>query len=223
MKNRHKLLSIILTLCMVIGMIPITTSTANADSTISRVDIDSIIAPVVGAIPNHNPVISTPGVSVGENTFWVVYDSATESFYDVYEDTAHVDTTPFRVGESYALQIMMEADFDPEVEVYYKGTKLSEPDPFNMYQSAAIYTDDGVVIAFITTGELTDEPADNPTDDPSDNPTDVPSDDPGDVPKEDPKDGTPETGDDSNMMIWLALMILAATGAAGTVMYRRKA
>lgn len=81
----------------------------------------------------------------------------------------------------------------------------------NKYTEEELDYDDNLLWVCYKLVPLSSE-ADNPSE-PAD-PTD---------PKEEAKDDAAQTGDDSNMMIWLTLMILAAVGATGTAMYRRKA
>ena len=70
-----------------------------------------------------------------------------------------------------------------------------------------------------TPDEPTVEP-DEPTDEPADEPTDEPADEPADKPADEDADAEgADTGDNANILAWLALAVVAA---AGTVVYKRK-
>ena len=70
-----------------------------------------------------------------------------------------------------------------------------------------------------TPDEPTVEP-DEPTDEPADEPTDEPADEPADKPADEDADAEgADTGDNANILAWLALAVVAG---AGTVVYKRK-
>ena len=80
----------------------------------------------------------------------------------------------------------------------------------------------------IAVKETSTPPTDNPTDKPTDKPTDTPTDKPS---TENPNTGnndngntnSPQTGDSSNMVLWIVLMMASAAGIFLTVKFRKNA
>ena len=76
-----RLLSILLTLVMVVGMLPATSMTALAATAISNVTVTGVTEPKAGSVP------TTDGISLGENaeiipegTFWSIYNESSAEY-----------------------------------------------------------------------------------------------------------------------------------------------
>ena len=128
--------------------------------TIAEVYIESVQIPAAGVMPSNHVTITTAGVhgiTDSGDTFWVRYDAATHNLTDTYEDDTHVDSVPFRSGETYLLMLAMEAQpnygFTPDVKVFYKGKELPAPSMSDMTASAMLDHDDEYILVLINPGE----------------------------------------------------------------------
>jgi len=124
--------------------------------TIAEVYIESIQTPTPGVMPSNHVTITTTGVhgiTDSGDTFWVRYDAASDSMTDVYDDSSHVDSVPFRAGETYLLMLVMEAQpnygFTPDVKVFYKGVELLAPSMSDVTASAILDHDDEYIVVII--------------------------------------------------------------------------
>ena len=128
--------------------------------TIAEVYIDSVQIPAAGVMPSNHVSITTAGVhgiTDSGDTFWVRYDAATNNLTDTYEDDTHVDSVPFRAGETYLLMLAMEAQpsygFTPDVKVFYKGKELPAPSMSDITASAILDHDDEYICVIINPGK----------------------------------------------------------------------
>ena len=128
--------------------------------TIAEVYIESIQTPAAGVMPSNHVTITTAGVhgiTDSGDTFWVRYDAATNNLTDTYEDDTHVDSVPFRSGETYLLMLAMEAQpnygFTPDVKVFYKGKELPAPSMSDITASAILDHDDEYILVIINPGK----------------------------------------------------------------------
>ena len=112
------------------------TVTAVYDAIITVIDISGITEPVAGAVPSESFTISTTGVEVGSNTFWQVYDEATNTLKASYADSKIVNNEPFRAGTYVKLQAEVIAKegyvFTPDTVIRYNGVELPVKDDSNL-------------------------------------------------------------------------------------------
>ena len=223
MKNRKRLLSIVLTLCMILTMMPMT---VNAASTVNHIEL--IGAPdkyEIGKTVSDAPVdaISVKSGNVDcMGKMWINTSTATPSqISDLGEPLT--GSTVFGAFDSsnpkyYFVAVTVMADAGYELADDMTAT-------VNGVDATVImmYADEvkGAVVLLpydSETGKLVTNPVD--PEDPT-NPTDPTTPDNTSKPEVDKDaDKVPQTGDDSNMIIWFVLMALAA--ATGTVVYKRK-
>lgn len=261
------------------------TVTAVYDTIISVIDISGITPPVAGATPSISFTVSTTGVEVGSNTFWQIYDEATNTLKSSYEDSNIVDTEPFRSGSYVKLQAEVIAQegyvFTPDTVIRYNGVELPDKDDSNLKKdfrypvmearrdrtaaslgwavNSANYTvtfdtnGGSVVIAqTVNVGGKATKPADpikegfdfvgwtfkekdwnfdnavtgdmtlvaewkekdvTPPADDNDDDTTKPEDKPSD---------SPQTGDNSNMFLWIALLFVSGLGLVATVFGKKR-
>ena len=114
------------------------TVTAVYDTVISVIDISGITEPVAGAVPSDSFTISTPGVDYGAEIFWMVYDEATNTLKQSYEDSEIVNNVPFRAGTYVKFQAEVWAKegyvFTPDTVIRYDGVELPVKDDSNLKQ-----------------------------------------------------------------------------------------
>jgi len=124
---------------------------------IDEIHIGGITMPVVGAIPINSATTSTPGVTIGSDTFWVRYVPETNDLKDLYDDSTHVDSTPFRSGIKYFLQVMLEPQnsctIAADAKIFYNGVQLPAPDASDLSKSCAIVVPDGTRAMALISGE----------------------------------------------------------------------
>ena len=226
MKNRKRLLSIVLTLCMILTMMPMT---VNAASTVNHIELNgapdkyeigkTVKDAPVGAISVKsgnvdcmarmwiNTSTATPsqssdlGEPLTEDTVFDAFDSSNPKYY-------FVAVTVKAVG-GYELADDMTATVngvDATVIMFYadgvKGAVVLLP--YDSETGKLVTNPDLPINPNQPTGSIDPTTPDN---------TSKPE-----VDKD--ADKVPQTGDDSNMMIWFVLMVLAAV--TGTVVYKRK-
>lgn len=122
------------------------------ENVITSIEISGIIAPVVGETPINGANVDKIGAEVDEEyTFWVRYDASTGRLSDTYADGTLVSDTPFRTGEIYLLQIMINAksgySFAADATIIYAGSELSAPDAANPTASFGAISPDGCMAA----------------------------------------------------------------------------
>ena len=214
MKNRKRLLSIVLTLCIILTMMPMT---VNAASTVDHIEL--IGAPdkyEIGKTVSDAPVdaISVKSGNVDcQAKMWINTSTATPSKMSDLGEPLTGDTVFGAFDSSkpkyYFVAVTVMADF---------GYELADD------MTATVNGVDATVIMFYADGmkgAVVLLPYDSETGKLVTNPTDPTTPDNTSKPEVDKDaDKVPQTGDDSNMIIWFVLMALAA--ATGTVVYKRK-
>ena len=160
-KQMHRLLSLMLSLVLVVGLIS-GTMIAHAASVIDEIHISGVTMPVAGAMPVNSATTSTPGVKVGEDTFWVRYIPETNELSDTYDDNTFVDSTPFSSGMKYSLQVILEPQegytVATDVKIFYNGIQLSAPDASDLSKSCAMVHPEGTMVMALIGAEAS-EPA----------------------------------------------------------------
>ena len=125
-------------------------------SVIDEIHISGVTMPVVGAMPINFATTSTPGVTIGEDTFWVRYVPETNNLTDLYDDNTYVDNTPFRSGVKYFLQVILEPQngctIATDAKIFYKGIQLPMPDA-SLSQSCATVHPEGTMAMALIDGE----------------------------------------------------------------------
>ena len=214
MKNRKRLLSIVLTLCIILTMMPMT---VNAASTVNHIEL--IGAPdkyKIGETVSDAPVnaISVKSGNVDcMGKMWMNTSTATPSQMSDLGEPLTEDTVFGAFDSSnpkyYFVAVTVMAD---------AGYELADD------MTATVNGVDATVIMFYADGvkgAVVLLPYDSETGKLVTNPTDPTTPDNTSKPEVDKDaDKVPQTGDDSNMIIWFVLMALAA--ATGTVVYKRK-
>ena len=229
MKNRKRLLSIVLTLCIILTMMPMT---VNAASTVNHIELigapdkyrigETVSDAPVNAISVKsgnvdcmgkmwmNTSTATPsqmsdlGEPLTEDTVFGAFDSSNPKYYFV--------AVTVRANGGYELADDMTATVngvDATVIMFYadgvKGAVVLLP--YDSETGKLVTNPDLPINPNQPTGSI--DPTDPTTPDNTSKP---------EVDKD--ADKLPQTGDDSNMMIWFVLMVLAAV--TGTVVYKRK-
>lgn len=158
MKNLKRTLSLLLCLIMVVGLLPtMALAEASTPTVIDEIHIGGVTMPVVGATPINSETTSTPGVTIGSDTFWVRYVPETNDLDDRYDDSTCVDDTPFRSGVKYSLQVMLEPQngctIAADAKIFYNGIPLPAPDISDPSKSCAGVAPSGTMAVAYISGE----------------------------------------------------------------------
>lgn len=221
-KNKHhagRIASLLIAFCMIIALIPATAfADGEEDTPITAIEITNIETPVVGekatysaTIPENVGYVIAPCEYHGVDISWLESDTPITSIDDIDDATWYFKgkELTFKEGKYYMAGVWLKAE---------EGYVFAEKDELNITMNGKIptFVDQSenfnwkLLDVYLDFGQL--KAQSDGTDGISGTAT----------PTTTTNDKSPETGDDSNMFLWLAVLLASGAVVVGTTVYGRR-